>query len=140
MCERELETEQNCNILTPTLMAIIAFLSRSPGMLNRGPGGPASLGAGFLYHILSPTHLISNSSELQLLDFLSSSGLYNNLTSTLLPASDTISHLFNLSTVKVIMSRYCSTGCTCYSHRKIFRFFLEQFLKNLRKINQEPAI
>ena len=55
MCERKLETEQNCNILTPTLMAIIAFLSRSPGLLNRRPGGPASLGASFLYRILSPT-------------------------------------------------------------------------------------
>ena len=56
VCERELETEQNCNILTPTPMATTAFLSRSPRLLNRGPTGPASLGAGFLYHILSPTH------------------------------------------------------------------------------------
>ena len=40
MCEKELETEQNCNILTPTLMAITAFLSRSPELLNQGPGGP----------------------------------------------------------------------------------------------------
>ena len=40
MCERELLTEHNCNILTPTLLAITAFLSRSPGLLNRGPGGP----------------------------------------------------------------------------------------------------
>ena len=39
LCVRgELETEQNCNILTPTLMAITAFLSRSPGLLNRGLG------------------------------------------------------------------------------------------------------
>ena len=58
MCERELETEQNCNILTPTLLAITPFLSRSPELLNRGPGGPASLGAGFLYRILPPTRLI----------------------------------------------------------------------------------
>ena len=83
VCERELETEQNCNILTPTLMAITAFLSCSPGLLNWGPGGPASagtwfsfqhllfnsncsiggpegpplLGAGYLYSILSPTNL-----------------------------------------------------------------------------------
>ena len=49
VCERELETEQNCNILTPTLMAITAFLSHPPGLLNRGPGGPASLG-----HVLIP--------------------------------------------------------------------------------------
>ena len=55
VCERELETEQNCNILTPTPMATAASLSRSPGLLNRGPGGPTTLGAGFLYRILSPT-------------------------------------------------------------------------------------
>ena len=60
MCEREFETEQNCNILTPTLLAITAFLSRSPGLLNRGPGGPASLGA--VSSILSPTCLIPNRS------------------------------------------------------------------------------
>ena len=76
----ELETEQNCNILTPTLMAITAFLSRSPGLLNRGPGGPASLGHGPHSSIFSSTNL----------NYLSS-GLYNNLTSTL-PASVTISH------------------------------------------------
>ena len=76
VCERELETEQNCNILTPTLLAITAFLSRSPGLLNRGPGGPASLGAGFLYRILSPTRLIPN-----WLNFLCTE-LYNSSTST----------------------------------------------------------
>ena len=38
VCERVLETDQNCNILTLTLMAITAFLSRSPGLLKRGPG------------------------------------------------------------------------------------------------------
>ena len=59
----ELETEQNCNILTPTLLAIAAFLSRSLGLLNRGPGSHSS--------IFSPTDL----------NFLSP-GLYNNLMST----------------------------------------------------------
>ena len=54
VCERELETEQNCNILTPTPMATTAFLSCSR-LLNRGPVGLASLGAGFIYSILSPT-------------------------------------------------------------------------------------
>ena len=50
----ELETEQNCNILTPTLLAIAAFLSRSPGLLNRGPEGPASAGTWFSFqHLLS---------------------------------------------------------------------------------------
>ena len=36
--ERELETEQTCNILTPTPMATTVFLSYSPGLLNRGMG------------------------------------------------------------------------------------------------------
>ena len=99
-CKRELETEQNCNILTPTLMAITAFLSRSPGLLNRGPGGPASLGHGLHPSIFSPTGLNFNSSiggpegplcwmlvfstapYLQLPDFLCSPGLYNCSTST----------------------------------------------------------
>ena len=63
MWERELETKQNCIILTSTLLAITTFLSRSPGLLTWGPGGPASLGAGFLYH-----SLISNSSDPQLIN------------------------------------------------------------------------
>ena len=43
-CERELETEQNCNILTPTLIAIrvVSFsFSRAAQPEARGPGGPA---------------------------------------------------------------------------------------------------
>ena len=44
MSERELETEQNCNILTsPAPLDIAVCRSRSPGLLNQGPGGPASL-------------------------------------------------------------------------------------------------
>ena len=57
VCERELETEQNYNILTPTLMAIsVSF----PFFWVAQPGawGPASLGASFLYRIFSPTRLI----------------------------------------------------------------------------------
>ena len=52
-------------------MAITAFLSRSSGLLNRGPGGPAALGAGSLYRIF-----ISNS-----LNFLCTE-LYNCSIST----------------------------------------------------------
>ena len=37
---------KDCNILTPTLLAIAAFLSLSPELLKRGPGGPASAGSG----------------------------------------------------------------------------------------------
>ena len=71
MCERELETEQNCNILTATLLAITAFLSRSPKLLNRGAWGPSVSSC-----ILSPTCLIPN-----LLNFLCSE-LYNDWTPT----------------------------------------------------------
>ena len=55
VCERELETKQNCNMLTPTLMAIsvVSFsFSRVDQPEARGPS--SLLGAGFLYHILSP--------------------------------------------------------------------------------------
>ena len=62
LSERELETEQDCNILTPTLMAITAFLSCSPGLLNQGPGGPASLGHGSHSSIFPPTDLNFNCS------------------------------------------------------------------------------
>ena len=72
--ERELETEQNCNILTPTLMAIsvVSFsFSRAaqPEAQRPTQSGvlrPLLLGGGFPCHILSPTSL------LQLTDFLSS--------------------------------------------------------------------
>ena len=77
----EFEAKQNCNILTPTTMAIAAFLSRSLGLLHRGPGSSASLG-----HV--PHSIIFSPTDLNF--FLP--GLYNNLTSTLLPASVTISH------------------------------------------------
>ena len=52
----ELEIEQNCNILTPrTLLARAAFISCSPGLLNREPRGPASAGIWILFQ-----HLLSN--------------------------------------------------------------------------------
>ena len=124
--EREFETEQRLqHIDPPTLLAITAFISRSPGLLNRGPGGPASLGqgphssifsptataqsgawgpsllgAGSLYRILAPTNLIFLYTE-----------LYYCFTST----------QFNLSTVKIIPLKP-STGCTCYLHRCISYF------------------
>ena len=118
-------------------MAITAFLSRSPGLLNRGPGdsaslghvphssifsptglnsncsigawGPPLLGAGFLYRILSPT------------DWTSCAPSYTIAHVHLLLVGVTNRTQLNPSTVKVI-SWHSSTGCTCYSHRYISYF------------------
>ena len=63
---------KDCNILTPTLMAIsvVPFLFSSAAQPETR--GPSSLqDDGFLNRISSLTHLISNSSDLQLADFLS---------------------------------------------------------------------
>ena len=96
----ELETEQNCNILTPTLMAITAILSRSPGLLNRGPGGPASAGTWFSFQ-----HLLSNWLEI--------------------PVHRVIL-LFYAHSIQTVDSQgyplTSSTGCTCYLHWCISSF------------------
>ena len=54
-----METKQNCNILTPTLMAFSVSFPFS-WAAQSGAWGPASLGAGFLYRILFLTRLIPN--------------------------------------------------------------------------------
>ena len=56
-CERELETEQNCNILTPTLLAISVVSFPFSRAAQPEDQRPTLLGAGFLYRILSPTGL-----------------------------------------------------------------------------------
>ena len=87
-CERELETEQNCNILTPTHMAISVVSFSFSWCSTGGPGAQLSAecwfflphlvtngspkllgaprapsaGSGFPYHILSATSLDPNSS------------------------------------------------------------------------------
>ena len=138
MCERELETEQDCNILTLTLLAITAFLSRSPGLLNRGSGGPASLGHVPQYSIFSAICLMS-----QLLNWghegslcwvmAFSTVLVSNWTGLQTVLSYIIVqrppsscghhklHSFNPYTVKFI-HWYSSTGHTCYLHRCISYF------------------
>ena len=57
--ERELQTEQNCNILTPTLMAVsVVSFSFSRAAQPEATGVVSFLlSAGFPYHILSPTGL-----------------------------------------------------------------------------------
>ena len=57
-CERELETKQNCNVLTPTLMAVsVVSFSFSRASQPEAQGLSFLLSAGFLYHILSSTGL-----------------------------------------------------------------------------------
>ena len=65
-CERELETEQNCNILIPTLMAISVVSFSFSRAAQPEAREPTLLGAVFLYHILS-SKLVS-----KLTNFLSS--------------------------------------------------------------------
>ena len=58
---------KDSNILTsPAPPEIAVCRSRSPGLLNRRPGGPLR------WVLFSLPHLVSNSSDLQLTDFLSS--------------------------------------------------------------------
>ena len=104
----ELETEQNGNILTPTLMAITAFLSRYPGLLNRGPGPPPCW-----------VLVLSTASYLQLTR-TSCARSYIIIWRPLLFLQAS-RFQFNPSTVKVI-SWYSSTGCICYLHRCISYF------------------
>ena len=66
-----METEQNCNTLTPTLMAISVVSFSFSRAAQPEAWGPTLLGAGFLYRILSPTGLISKLVS-KLTDFLSS--------------------------------------------------------------------
>ena len=62
-CERELVTEQNCNILTPTLLAVsVVSFSFSRAAQPKAQGLSFLLSAGFLYYILSATSLDPNSS------------------------------------------------------------------------------
>ena len=56
-CERELETEQNYNILTQTPMAISVVSFSFFRAAQPEDQRPTLLGAGFLYRILSPTGL-----------------------------------------------------------------------------------
>ena len=100
----ELETEPNCNILTPTLLAIAAFLSCSPGLLNRGPGG---LGSSFCCDMV-----LIPASSLQLIWTSCRRGYIVNWRS---PTSCE-RHICVDSQGYPLIS---STGCTCYLHRCI---------------------
>ena len=134
MCKRELETEQNCNILTPTLMAISVYFPFSwaaqPGTWGPSLSVPQS-------SIFSPTglisklsiggletpsagcwlflpHLVSNWSDLQT-DWISCALSYIIVQRTPSSCGRHKLHSFNPYTVKFILC-YSSTGCTCYLH------------------------
>ena len=133
VCERELVTEQNCNILTPTLMATTVFLSRSPGRLNRGPGAQSLWDMFFIPASSLQLQLLNRGPEGPLCWVLAfSTASYSNCLNFLCtklynswrPPSSCghhKSHSFNPSTVKIIFW-YSSTGCTCYLHRCVSYF------------------
>ena len=106
----ELETEQNCNTLTTTLMAITAFISCSPGLLNRGPRGPALWDM-----VLIPAF------SLQLTRTSFRRGYMIIWRPLFFLRASQFRTQFNPLTVKVI-SWYTSTGCTCYLSRCISYF------------------
>ena len=147
MCERKLETEQNCNILTPTLMAISVSLPFSRAAQPEAWGPSLSGGS-----CSSIQHILTNSSDPQLVSrggghegsslywvlvfstsILSLTGLVSKLTDFLSSPSYIIVqrspssygrhklHSFNPSTVKATLC-YSSTGCTCYLHRFVSDF------------------
>ena len=127
---RELETEQNCNVLTLTLLAITTFLSRSPGLLNRG------LGAQLLCGMFSFLHFLSNSSDHQT-DWTSCALSYITVQRPPSSCGRQKSLLFNPSTVKVIFW-YSLTWCPCYLHRCISYF--DSLAGSEVNIQQQPRV
>ena len=73
MCERELETEQNCHILTSPLMAISVVFFVLQGCSTGGLGAQLSAGCW-----LSLPHLVTNGSGLQTNWLLVFTELYNS--------------------------------------------------------------
>ena len=144
MCERELETEQKCNILTPTLMAIsISFLFSWAAQLGAWGLGVHPLWDMFLNPAshqlvwspnwsigglrapsarcwLSLPHLVTNGSGLQT-DWISCALCYIIVQRPPSPCGCHKLHSFNPSMVKASLC-YSSTGCTCYLQRCISYF------------------
>ena len=105
----ELETEQNCNILTPTLLAITVFLSRSPGFSAGGLGAQLYLRHGSHSSIFSPTAWTScRRGYIIIWHPPASYDRHNSHSIQLLDSQD-----------RPLIS---STGCTCYLHRCISYF------------------
>ena len=139
-----METEQNCNILTPHSYGHKSISFPFSWAAQPGAGGPASLGYGPHSSIFSPT-LIAQSGVMRarlqgagslyrILSPTNSNFLCTELYHCFTPTQ------FNLSTVKVI-PLIPSTGCTCYLHRCISYFDssggvnMQQFSKAFTKIH-----
>ena len=110
LCVRgELETEQNCNILTPSSSG---YSSTSPGLLNRGPSGLKAFSLSWFsrWHLISKTLTPTNWTSYR-------TELYHGLmftcflwTSHLHPTQPVYSQGYPL---------IFSIECTCYLHRCI---------------------
>ena len=96
-----------------TLLALTALLSRSRGLINRGP---VANSAGCWLYL---PHLVTNGTGLQSNCLPVLTKLYNSSTLTFLWTSQ--SHSLNPFMVKVIFW-YSMSGCTCYLHRCISYF------------------
>ena len=116
MCESELETEHNCNILTPHSIDHNSVSFPFSWVAQPGAWEPSLSGCWF-----SLPHLISNSSDLQT-DWISCALSYIIVQRPPSSCGRHKSHSFNPSTVKVIISWDFSTGCSCYLHRCISYF------------------
>ena len=113
LCVRgELETEQNCNILTPpALLAIAALLSRSPKLLDRGPWGPQALSLELVLTLASYLQNSDSNFKLQTNWTSCRTGLYHCLTPTCLLWA---SHLYRIQPVQSQgYTLISSNGCTC---------------------------
>ena len=101
---------KDCNTLTPTPLAIAAFLSHSPGLLNRRPGGPALRSL----VLTARTRTLTSNSDLQLIIFLSNPGYISNWH----PPASCERH--NSHSILPVDSQgyppISWTGCTCYLH------------------------
>ena len=117
-------------------MAITASLSRSPGLLNRGPNFSGTCSS-FQLQLLKWVLVFSTASYLQLIwtSCAPSNIIIWRPLFFFLRASQFRTQ-FNPSTVKVI-SWYSSTGCTCFLHRCISYFDSLAGVNMLQKIEKE---
>ena len=136
VCERELETEQNCNILTPNSYGHNSISFPFSCAAQPGAWGPSHSGTWSSFqHLLSNCNcsirgtegplcwvlVLSTASPLQLTRTSCRQGYIIIWRPLFFPRASQFHTQFNPSTVKVIFW-YSSTRCTCYLHRCISYF------------------